>query len=255
MVARSRRILKFIQKVDKSKSQKVSLFAKSCTFRLFGQFSHFSTFRAKIQKVALFAKSCTFLTFRASFSLFDFSGKNSKSRTFRKKLHFSTFRAIFSLFDFSGKNSKSRTFRKKLHFLTFRSIFSLFDFSGKNSESRTFREKLHFSTFRSVFSLFDFSGKKCKKLHFSISIYPLPARNIGYGICQYVPYTSVSIYRRYRMWDIAPRQYLSIPLSSPKYRIRICLLRVSIYLSAPSAADMRYGILPKGRRCRIGYGM
>ena len=47
----------------------------------------------------------------------------------------------------------------------------------------------------------------------------------------YVPYASVSIYppsirpfsRRYRIWeyiwDIAPRQYLSIPLSSPKYGI------------------------------------
>ena len=93
VVARSRRILKFIQKVKKSKSftcftfrkklhfstfrakiQKVALFAKRCTFRLFGQCSHFSTFRAKIQKVALFAKRCTF-------------------RLFGQCSHFSTFRA------------------------------------------------------------------------------------------------------------------------------------------------------------------
>ena len=49
----------------------------------------------------------------------------------------------------------------------------------------------------------------------SVSIYPpFPARSIGYGICP---------------------------------------LRVSIYLSAPSTADIRCGILPHGRRCRIGY--
>ena len=70
----SRRILKFIPRVKESKSQKVSFFAKSCTFRLFGQ--------------------------------------NSKSRTFRKKLHFSTFRAVFSPFNFSGKNQKVALFTK-----------------------------------------------------------------------------------------------------------------------------------------------
>ena len=48
----------------------------------------------------------------------------------------------------------------------------------------------------------------------------------------------------------APRQYLSSPLSSPKYRIwdtpyarNIDLLRVSIYPSSPAAADIGHEIL------------
>ena len=153
----------------RAKILKVELFAKSCTFRLFGQFCEFSTFRAKIQKVALFAQICTFRLFGQKF----------------KKSHFSQ---KFALFDFSGK-------------------IALFDFSGKNSKRRTFRKRLHFSTF----------------------ISPLPARNIGYGICPpsaadigygnigYCP-TSVSIplsspkYRIWGIWDVAPRQFLS---SSP----------------------------------------
>ena len=374
VVARSRRILKFIQKVQKSKVQKfhfsqkvalfdfsgknskrrtfrnklhfstfravvhfstfrariqkVALFAKSCTFRLFGQFSHFSTFRAKIQKVALFATSCTFrlfgqfFTFRlfgqkfrkshflqkvVFFSLFEFSvsfltlrlfgQKIRKSHfsqkvpllnfsgsflTFRKTLHFSTFRAVFSLFDFSGKNSKSRTFRKKLHFLTFRAKIQKVALFAKSCTFRLFGQlftfrlfgqkfrKSHFLQKVVFFSLFDFSGRNSKsrtfrkKLHFSMSIYPL--FNPKYGI-----------------WDMSPtRQYLSIrPVSapsaadigygnigycptsvstSPPFPARntgygICTLRVRIYLSAPSAADIRCGILPHGRRCRIGYGM
>ena len=96
MVARSRRILKFIQKVKKFHfSQKVTLF----------------DFSGKNSKSRTFRKKSHFSTFRAIFPLFAFLGS-----TFRKKLQFSTFRAVFSLFDFSGKNSKSRTFRKKLHF-------------------------------------------------------------------------------------------------------------------------------------------
>ena len=213
MVARSRRILKFIRKVKKSKSftfrkklhfstfraknQKDALFAKSLTFRLFGQLSHFSTFRAKNQKVALFEISCTF-------------------RLFGQFSHFSTFRATIqkvALFE------KSCTFR----------LFGQFS---------------HFSTF----------GQKFKKSHFS------------HKVALFDIYLSPSS-PKYRIWDMSPtRQYLSIRPFSRRYRIweywilphvsiYLCLLCVSIYLSAPSTADIRYGILPQGRRCRIGYGM
>ena len=82
---------------------------------------------------------------------------------------------------------------------------------------------------------------------------------------------SVSIYTpspKYRIWDMPPtRQYLSIRPFSRRYRTweywmlphvsmyfparnigcRICPLRGSIYLSAPTAADIGYRILPHVR--------
>ena len=95
--------------------------------------------------------------------------------------------------------------------------------------------------------------------HVGIYLSPFPARNIGYGICP----LRVSIYlsafsHRYRIWEYWILPHVSIypsPFPARNTGYGICTLRVRIYLSAPSAADIRCGILPHGRRCRIGYGM
>ena len=184
--------------------QKVSLFAKSCTFRLFGQ---------------KFKKS-HFSTFRAIFSLFDFSGKNSKSRTFRKKLQISTFRAKvqkkklpfsqkFALFDSSGNFLTFRLFGQKFKKSHFSQKFALFDVSGSFLTFRLFGQKFKKSHFSQKVTLFDFRGnfltfrvfeQKFNKSHFSqkvapfdIYLSPFPARNIGYGWFWDMPPT-VSIY-------------------------------------------------------------
>ena len=124
-VSRSPRMLKFIQKIRKSKK------------------NHFFDFSGKVQKVALFAKN-TFLNFSASFLTFRLF-EQKFSRVFsQKKLHFSTFRAVFSLFDFSSE--KTPNFLQKVRL--FGALFSLFELSGKKSRSRTFRnQKEDFSTF------------------------------------------------------------------------------------------------------------
>ena len=93
----------FGQKVKKNKSQKAVLLAKSVTFRLFGQFSHFSIFRTKIRHVLLFAKSCTF---RRNCQ-FQFFGRKVKKI---KKLYFSQ---KVARFDFSGNCLTLRLFGQK----------------------------------------------------------------------------------------------------------------------------------------------
>ena len=205
MVARSRRILKFIQKVKKSKSftfrkklhfstfrakiQKVTLFAKSCTFRLFGQFSRFSIFRAKIQKVALFAKSCTFRLFGQFFTFRCFGQKFKKSH-FAKSC---TFRCLFI-----ARN-------KDMGYVVYASV-SIYPPSIRPF-SRRYRIWEYWILPR-----------------VSICLSPFPARNIEYGICP----LCVSIYLC-RIWDIAPRPCLSIPLSNPE--ILISYASVSIHPS------------------------
>ena len=110
VVARSRRILKFIQKVQKFHfSQKVALFDFSC----------------KNSKSRTFRKKLHFSTFRAIISLFDYSGKNSKkvalfakSRTFRlfgQFSHFSTFRAKIQKVALFAKSCTFRLFGQFSH--------------------------------------------------------------------------------------------------------------------------------------------
>ena len=241
MVARSRRILKFIQKVKKSKSQKVSLFAKSCTFRLFGQFFTFRLCRQKFKK-SHFSQKVEFFDFSGSFLTFRLCRQKFKKSHFSQKVALFDFSGSFLTFRLFGQKFKKSHFSQKVALFDFSGSFSLFDFSGKNSKSRTFRKKLNFSMsiyplFSPKYRIWDMSPTR---QYLSIRPVSAPsAADIGYGNIGYCP-TSVST---------------SPPFPSRNTGYGICTLRVRIYLSAPSAADIRCGILPHGRRCRIGYGM
>ena len=107
------------------------LIAKSVTFRLSQQLSHFLTFRAKIQNVLFFAKRCTFPLF-GQFSHFRFFVQKIEMFYFSRKVELLA--EIVSLI-FLGKK------KKRLYFWQ---TVSRFDFSGKNSKSQTLRKKLHF---------------------------------------------------------------------------------------------------------------